>query len=200
MKRTLAFTLSEVLLVLSVIGIVAALTIPTLINSIQDQQFKAGYKKAFSIASQVINLANTNNELSFAGGDCGHPANRNNFNAMKAKFNVLKDCGLTYQDCWDINGEKYHNTMPSSGSSAFIDSSGIAWISLQDCGAFIVDLNAQNQPNKYGRDRFPFYWESVLVGGSIPSKPVPYGDYNSPSAHACPSGSCWYTSWITGAK
>lgn len=200
MLKKFAFTLSEILLVLSVIGVIAALTIPTLISNIQDQQFKTGYRKVFSLASQVINMANINNELEFAGGDCGYSANRNNFNAMKAKFNVLKECGLSYQDCWDTTGEKYHNTMPTSGSTAFIDASGVAWVSLQDCGAFIVDLNAQKPPNKYGRDRFPFYWESLMVGGNVPTKPVLYGDYQSPSTHACPSGSCWYTSWITGAK
>ena len=35
-----AFTLAEVLITLGIIGIVAAITIPTLINNVQDAQYK----------------------------------------------------------------------------------------------------------------------------------------------------------------
>lgn len=40
-SKRAAFTLAEVLITLAIIGIVAALTIPTLINNAQDRQFKA---------------------------------------------------------------------------------------------------------------------------------------------------------------
>lgn len=39
------FTLSEVLLVLSVMGVVAALTIPTLINSVSKDQYASRLKR-----------------------------------------------------------------------------------------------------------------------------------------------------------
>ena len=42
------FTLAEVLTTLMVIGVVAAMTIPTLINSTDDQQYKVAFKKAVS--------------------------------------------------------------------------------------------------------------------------------------------------------
>ena len=47
MKKSLGFTLAEVLITLGIIGVVAAMTMPTLMNSTQGAQYKAAYKKAF---------------------------------------------------------------------------------------------------------------------------------------------------------
>ena len=57
-----AFTLAEVLTTLMVIGVVAAMTIPTLINSTDDQQHKVALKKGISILSQATQL-NTAKEV-----------------------------------------------------------------------------------------------------------------------------------------
>ena len=43
-----AFTLAETLITLGIIGIVAAMTLPSVISNIQDKQFKAAFKKQFS--------------------------------------------------------------------------------------------------------------------------------------------------------
>lgn len=43
-----AFTLAEVLITLGVIGIVAAFTMPTLINSTHGKELDAALKKAYS--------------------------------------------------------------------------------------------------------------------------------------------------------
>ncbi len=50
----LAFTLAEVLITLGIIGIVAALTIPTLINNAQKQQYVSIDKKTYSQLSQIL--------------------------------------------------------------------------------------------------------------------------------------------------
>ena len=49
-----AFTLAEVLITLMIIGIVAALTIPSVISNYQQQEFKTGLKKAVSILNEAI--------------------------------------------------------------------------------------------------------------------------------------------------
>lgn len=50
------FTLAEVLTTLMVIGVVAAMTIPTLMNSTKDQQDKVAFKKAMSVLGQGAQL------------------------------------------------------------------------------------------------------------------------------------------------
>lgn len=50
------FTLAEVLITLGIIGVVAAMTMPTLMNQTQGAQYKAAYKKALSAISQAVTL------------------------------------------------------------------------------------------------------------------------------------------------
>ena len=49
-----AFTLAEVLITLMIIGIVAALTIPSVISNYQQQEYKTGLKKAVSVLNDAI--------------------------------------------------------------------------------------------------------------------------------------------------
>ena len=51
-----AFTLAEVLTTLMVIGVVAAMTIPTLLNSTDEQQYKVAFKKSLAVLSQAVQL------------------------------------------------------------------------------------------------------------------------------------------------
>ena len=50
------FTLAEVLITLMIIGIVAALTIPSVISNYQQQEFKTGLKKAVSVLNEAIQM------------------------------------------------------------------------------------------------------------------------------------------------
>ena len=64
-----AFTLAEVLITLGIIGVVAAMTMPTLMNSTQGAQYKAAYKKALSALSQAVTLNVALDEYNFADLD-----------------------------------------------------------------------------------------------------------------------------------
>ncbi len=52
-----AFTMVEVLITLGIIGVIAALTIPTLIKEYQKQQAVEQLKKAYSIVNQAVNTS-----------------------------------------------------------------------------------------------------------------------------------------------
>ena len=58
-NRCAAFTLAEVLITLGIIGIVAAMTIPTLINNYQKKQTLSKLKQTYSIISQALTMAQT---------------------------------------------------------------------------------------------------------------------------------------------
>ena len=73
MKR--AFTLAEVLITLGIIGVVAALTIPTLIANYQEKQTVSRLTKAYATISNAYQMAKVENgELS----DWGFTANATN--------------------------------------------------------------------------------------------------------------------------
>ena len=65
-KRMSGFTLAEVLITLGIIGVVAAMTMPTLMNSTQGAQYKAAYKKALSAIAQGVTLNVALDGASFA--------------------------------------------------------------------------------------------------------------------------------------
>ena len=64
--RYKAFTLAEVLITLGIIGVVAAMTLPTLINQTNGAQYKAAFKKSLSAISQAVTLSVTQDDLSFS--------------------------------------------------------------------------------------------------------------------------------------
>ena len=63
------FTLAEVLITLGIIGVVAAMTMPTLMNSTQGAQYRAAYKKALSALSQAVTLNVALDDYNFADLD-----------------------------------------------------------------------------------------------------------------------------------
>ena len=91
-----AFTLAEVLITLGIIGVVAAMTMPTLINSTQGAQYKTAYKKALSVMSQavVMNIALDDYDLSqtVAGTKNGSDADgvQSVYSLFKNRMNVVK--------------------------------------------------------------------------------------------------------------
>ncbi len=56
MYKTNGFTLAEVLITLGIIGIVAAMTLPTVINNSRNKQLEAGLKRSYSLISQALDL------------------------------------------------------------------------------------------------------------------------------------------------
>lgn len=56
MTKRFGFTLAEVLVTLTIIGVVASMTVPTLMNSTSTQEFSAGFKKIVSTLNQAITM------------------------------------------------------------------------------------------------------------------------------------------------
>ena len=53
-KKKIAFTLAEVLITLGIIGIVAAMTIPTLISNYQEKVLENHFKKSYAMLNQAL--------------------------------------------------------------------------------------------------------------------------------------------------
>ena len=56
MYKLKAFTLAEVLITLAIIGVVAAIAIPSVISNSQQQEFKTGLRKAVSVLNSAITM------------------------------------------------------------------------------------------------------------------------------------------------
>ena len=168
--RRAAFTLAEVLITLGIIGVVAALTLPTLIQNHQKQVYVTQLKKAYSTLNNAINkMAADEGVVDWAQTQCGYqvfsstestednptpyinPACTNN---LAKQMNVLKVEAEHLAHCseWcDVSG--------SFGSGpAIMTADGITY--QFDCTGFgyaYVDVNGTGKgPNKEGRDVFGF--------------------------------------------
>ena len=99
------FTLAEVLITLAIIGIVAALTIPSVISNYQQQEFKTGLKKAVSVLNEAIqtNIAQE--------GETPYE-NQDLFNYLQRHMSVLKTQNA--YNCYDENG-KFTSDLHSNG-------------------------------------------------------------------------------------
>ena len=51
-KRIFAFTLAEIMIAITIIGLISVLTLPTMLSSIKVRQYKSGVKKAHTIVTE----------------------------------------------------------------------------------------------------------------------------------------------------
>ena len=71
--KKFGFTLAEVLITLGIIGVVAAMTIPTLISNTNSAKFKSQYKKTLSTLNQAALMGTAQYDLDYASltDECG---------------------------------------------------------------------------------------------------------------------------------
>lgn len=105
MKNEKGFTLAEVLITLAIIGVVAALTIPTLMANYQKTQYVAQLKQVYSQLSQNIKLLmvdeNVDNitdcdilNMKDDWSDFDETLQRGGEFFLKKYFKIVKDCGM----------------------------------------------------------------------------------------------------------
>ena len=207
------FTLAEVLITLGVIGVVAAMTMPVLINNIQGMQYRSAYKKAYSAISQALLFAISDSKILpviITSVVDGTPRLENldeNFKTISTYFKTVKTCfDDNANECWvceDGQAGFYGSSPPdylgcSEYSYAFIDNSGFAWyLYFNNEYPILVDVNGDRKPNKLGKDRFVMYF-SNQAGEKYAqevNRILPWEDTIS-KGRWCPSGNCLYKSWL----
>ena len=84
------FTLAEVLITIGIIGLVAALTLPALINNNRNKALETAFKKNYSAISQALNMYYAQNGERLTPEYVG----RHELKPILIKYmNVLHDCG-----------------------------------------------------------------------------------------------------------
>ena len=161
--KRVAFTLAEVLITLGIIGVVAAITLPTLIQNYQKQVWVNQLKKEVSVLQNAVrtiiategveNLFDTSFVRSKPSGEdtC--------FQYSPDKLNLK------------ITGKRYHNyeyayyvggtlRYLADGAAFDVDFADGGWLCFrpesQLTVTFFVDVNGDKGPNKSNRDQFTF--------------------------------------------
>ena len=191
LKKRAAFTLAEVLITLGIIGVVAAMTMPVIIQNARGKVLQTQLKKAYSILSQttqqfindeqqIPNPQNCSNPESdflkplskyFNGGTyCSKSECSEIFNKIITTYknypknNVINGTG-SFENCLD------DGFITTNDSMLIIFDKGTC---VSDRFLFTVDINGINKnPNAFGHDLFVF--EIAPETGSV----IPAGGINS---------------------
>lgn len=156
MNKT-AFTLAEVLITLGIIGIVAAMTLPSIIQKQYQKEASSRLKKFYSAMSQAILLSEVDNgpleywdkKSSIMNDDGSYNSTANDmlaeeyFDKYFAKYLKIASKGYLNED-----SRKRFQTIFADGSSANWGNGG--------CIDITYDVNGGKNPNLLGFDRFPF--------------------------------------------
>ena len=154
-----AFTLAEVLITLGIIGVVAAMTMPTLMNSTNGAQYKTAYKKALSVLSQavVLNVALDDYDMSQTVAETANDS-ASLYNMFNNRMNVVKTEGNAYSASNSTDKVKFGDsanytlyfndgitfTFPKTAAAC---TEGNATTADAKCYG-VIDVNGEKNPNK----------------------------------------------------
>lgn len=185
-NKSKGFTLAEVLLTLTIVGVVASISIPSLMSDFRKKQTATLLKQTYSIIQQVFSKYMLDNgcldDLNCKGIFDGGNTNFTSYDEIRPYFNVVKDCGTaTDKNCFagDVNAT-YLNGDPwlygsvdeylgwkvilSNGVSLQFYSGSMSGCSYNHgqgalekaCGNIHLDVNGTKPPNRVGKDIFVF--------------------------------------------
>lgn len=180
-----AFTLAEVLITLGIIGVVATLTIPTLIQNHRKHVVETRLKKAYSEISQALQLAINDHGMpetwDFYNGFADFKQ-ANEYFAKNYLFPYLKTVKIcSYEettDCFPFKyGNQAYNAILSNGTAIQ------TWVDYaSNCGGWVlVDINGKDKgENRYGNGKDNFEIKFVYCNKNIldtKSNPIKSGVY-----------------------
>ncbi len=190
--RKIAFTLAEVLITLGIIGIVAAMTLPTLIQKNEERVTVTKVKKFYSIMNQALLMAIKDNGYvdewnTIENSEDGVVRSSTFASYIVPYLKVSKICGedkgcLGYTKKVTLLSGTQHNTnyetnktyyklILADGSYMWIrrnlDNNSICTgtdLGLSNvCGAIFLDVNGKKEPNTIGKDIFVFYVQKARI-------------------------------------
>ena len=193
-----AFTLAEVLITLGIIGVVAAMTMPSLITAKQEKATISTIKKNYSIFANALLMAQNDNGELYTWGITKDADGLNLVSSnLKPYLKIIEDCGVGEKsDCApgdngkfkDLTGRKRTEDFSSSDYYSFRLNDGTA-VAIQlktkaecissesSCMNFYIDTNGKKYPNTLGKDIFYFdgYGNGKLRAAGIDHSPSETG-------------------------
>ena len=214
-----AFTLAEILITLTVIGVVAALTIPSLLQNTNQAELKAGLKRNFADLQQATLLIKNDQGGSLVNAFPGDALGTESLkNAYRDKLSYIKECrgdsswggsaggGSSTLGCWHAEGKwKFLNgglrgpiPLPglvlSNGTLIYFrlgksDCTDTSGNYFGYCAYFMMDVNGFKSPNTAGKD---IYYILITDDGLMPFGAKGSFDVND-ATYGCLSTAYGYT-------
>jgi prepilin-type N-terminal cleavage/methylation domain-containing protein len=159
-----AFTLAEVLIVLGIIGIVAEMTIPTLISSFQEQVLLTRFRQTYTSLQQAYQMAAVDNGTADTWADADAM-----YTNLRPYLKMMQDCPFTCDTAYPADPKNlagtstsdwhpYYHIMLANGATLkfTIDEDKDEDVDLE-YRTIAIDLNGNKGPNRIGYDFFTFH-------------------------------------------
>ena len=201
MKNNRAFTLAEVLITLTIIGVIAVLTIPNLMQSYRKHQIEVGIKEAYSIISNALTMAKAEygNEIYDTMPDSSNPnaiSTEQWINSYIAPYlKIEKDFGnINIKAKYYKSGYGAGSIAPRDGYIRFLQLTNgmnlLIYRGYYQGTVFIMDVDGFNGKNIFGVDLFGFtmfYIDSYhrFIGGFTHGE---WGHMSQKTSTECNSG------------
>lgn len=169
-----AFTLAEVLITLGIIGVVAALTIPTVISKYREKAFLTQLKKMSAIMeTMLVNIDAETGSVPDTFRECHNLMGGTNSEAYKCFANMIIKYAPLNPDSVTYKEYIYNSNKDKVGHAFFChrlylpDGSVIAMHLITDGYLmFGFDVNGDKGPNKPGIDLFQSHYYPYVSSGS----------------------------------
>lgn len=164
-KARFGFTLAEVLITLGIIGVVAAMTIPTLIETYQKTSTAQQLKETYSIITQAAKLYTNETETEFGSFDTQISEKEFLDKYFSPYLKVVLRCEPA-SECYKnaktplAIDRKTTLTLPNY-MIGLLNGSYVGVMRTLGGAVFYVDLNGRSNPNVEGRDIFSFYLVNI---------------------------------------
>lgn len=174
MKKN-AFTLSELLISLLIIGIIATLVVPSTVKNITQSSNITKLEATYKILSDAVTKMMVEERITQFQDSSLWEDPQSFFDNY---LTLNKDCGTAYEDCFpntykSISGTEvdesefllndsdyvYHYVILPNGAS-------VGFFRKDGDGAFVIDVNGFDKPNTLGRD---FFAVQIDEGGHVGS-------------------------------
>ncbi len=152
MTRKLGFTLAEVLITLGIIGVVAAMTIPSLMNQTGQAEFKTGMKKALSVLNQAVtmNVALDGNDFSSLNTTVTNQAG-SLYNMFVTRMNIVNTgTANASSDMAPFRVSTNYTLFFNDGMAITFPQSASSCTETAAC-RLVVDVNGIKKPNQLSK-------------------------------------------------
>ena len=164
--RRVAFTLAEVLITLGIIGVVAALTLPSVITNYQTKQRITQLKKVYNTLSQAYEMGvaenGGNRDIGTWGNVILHRSSNPDYVATLMQYTKpIHACSPKDDDCVNKDYVAKNLGFDQGTYLVYILEDGVIIgrgdENTPDYGIIKVDINGTKSPNKKGEDIFLFW-------------------------------------------
>lgn len=194
-KNNTGFTLAEMLVVMTIVAVIATLTIPTVVKTNRDRAFAEMLAKEYEKieTSLILDKILGFDIRSYNISAINRPYKSSEFfEILIKKLKTIKNCGLDEVGCFGATDLKGYSLRLVSGAGILVNDNYRGEVDPVDpsnriLGSTYIDIDGPLRANKPGIDQFGFYTtkKGLIPMGGPQDELVPFSNCLENGGFAC---------------